>query len=141
MFIVLNACKDTGVIEGVQDAQWSWMMALLLIYGVLLSVIMGMLQKIIPFLGFMHLQKMCGTDFTKMRSLPKTHELLSPKSSRRLILLHGITAVVLVISVLTSVWQVRLAGIMVVIEFLWLGVQLFRIVKVLHHHEAVLAQV
>lgn len=57
-------------------------------YFFLLSVIQGMLLKILPFLSYTHLQQHCLTDFNAMQYLPHMHEFLNKRHGQWLFKLH-----------------------------------------------------
>ncbi|MCL6415828.1 hypothetical protein MIB92_09200 [Aestuariirhabdus sp. Z084] len=71
---------------------WGWVPEsfafILLLYGVILSVVIGMLLKICAFLLYLHLQQRCGTCFEAFALLPKMHELIAQQQGQRLLALH-----------------------------------------------------
>jgi hypothetical protein len=60
-------------------------------YFFLLSVLQGMLLKILPFLSYTHLQQYCLTDFNAMQYLPHMHEFLNKRHGQWLFKLHLIS--------------------------------------------------
>ena len=45
----------------------------ILLYGVIISISQGMIIKVLPFLSYTHLQKVCLTNFSAMQYLPNMH--------------------------------------------------------------------
>ncbi len=66
--------------------------ALLLLFGVIQIVILGMLLKIVPFLAWTHLQNLCGLDFEKLMLVPHMHGFIPSLSGRRLVHLQAFSA-------------------------------------------------
>lgn len=61
------------------------MLALLLfVFGYLMSVVLGMLVKIVPFLAYLNLQQRGLNCLPAMMSLPSMHELQGPSVSKRI---------------------------------------------------------
>ncbi|WDE03369.1 hypothetical protein SG34_018435 [Thalassomonas viridans] len=76
-----------------------WLTAAYL-YFYVLSVIQGLLLKILPFLSYNHLQQQCLTNFQAMQYLPNMHELLPKKHGRLLFIGHILTGISLLATVL-----------------------------------------
>jgi hypothetical protein len=72
-------------------AKKSLLLSAVFIYFYLLSIILGMLLKILPFLSYTHLQQRCLVNFEAMSLLPNMHELLSKKMARILFYCHFFT--------------------------------------------------
>ena len=70
-------------------------LASMFIYFYLLSVIQGMLLKILPFLSYTHLQQRCLTNFLAMQFIPHMHDFLSKKHGQWLFYLHILSGVFL----------------------------------------------
>lgn len=86
---------------GELEAPWTLMLGILLIMGVFTSAITGMIYKIMPFLGWLHLQRACG-----LRAIPPTmNRLLDETWTRRQLYCHGLALILL----LASVWWPTLA--------------------------------
>lgn len=77
----------------VSVAQWSGqtlksqlqMLAILVfIFGYLMSVVLGMLVKIVPFLAYLNLQQSASNCFQAMIELPSIYDIQGPQLSRRL---------------------------------------------------------
>lgn len=69
----------------------------LFIYFYLMSIIQGMLLKILPFLSYTHLQQRCLMDFSAMQFLPHMHEFLNKKHGQALFTLHIISGLLLIL--------------------------------------------
>ena len=72
------------------------------IFGVggILAVIIGMLQKIVPFLLYLHLQRSCLTQPERLLQLPNMKQLIPTSASKRQWWLHGASVLLLVIATL-----------------------------------------
>ena len=73
------------------------LLAALFMYFYLMSIIEGMLLKILPFLSYTHLQQRCLIDFTAMQYIPNMHEFFDKKHGQWLFYSH-------VIGGLTLIW-------------------------------------
>jgi len=105
----------------------------LFIFIFVVSVLQGMLLKILPFLAFTHLQQKCMTNFAAMQFLPNMHKLLSSNHARTLFILHCLTSFTLIISILNAAlyW---IFALLLFIEFSWLT---FLIIKVFCSYQLV----
>lgn len=75
------------------------LLAALFLFFYLMSIIQGMLLKILPFLSYTHLQQRCLMNFDAMRHIPNMHDFLNKKHGQWLFYLH-ITSGFLLIMVL-----------------------------------------
>ena len=91
----------------------------LFIYFYLLSVIQGMLLKILPFLSYTHLQQRCLVDFSAMQFIPHMHEFLNKKHGQWLFRLHLLSGLCLVLVLLQPASYFVFASAMM-LEFCWL---------------------
>jgi len=89
------------------------------IYFFAMSVILGMLLKIIPFLSYTHLQQQCMTNFSAMAYLPNMHDFINKKQGNTLFLMHIATGVSLMISIAAPRYHMSFS-VLLMIEFLWL---------------------
>ncbi|MCX7174355.1 MAG: hypothetical protein NT159_10615 [Proteobacteria bacterium] len=98
--------------EHPRAAIWLGMLAL---PGVFVSVISGMLYKIVPFLNWLHLQRLGGLKVLP----PNIKQMLAEKPMRRQMRLHFASLVLLLGAVL---WPplTSLAGLSFAVSFLWL---------------------
>lgn len=95
------------------------------IYFNLLSVIQGMLLKILPFLSYTHLQQRCLIDFSAMQHIPHMHEFLNKQHGLLLYYLHILSGLSLVgVTFVPSLYFIFSA--LLFIEFSWL---LFLMIK------------
>ncbi len=99
-------------------AKKSMLLSAVFIYFYLISIILGMLLKILPFLSYTHLQQGCLKNFEAMKFLPNMHELLSKQSAIILFYCHIITGVSLVLTVLNPQFY-WLFSILLLSEFSW----------------------
>ncbi len=91
----------------------------LFIYFYLLSVIQGMLLKILPFLSYTHLQQRCLVDFSAMQFIPHMHEFLNKKHGQWLFRLHLLSGLCLILVLLQPASYFVFASAMM-LEFCWL---------------------
>lgn len=99
-------------------------LGVLALHGGFVSVIAGMLGKIVPFIGWLHLQRQCP-----LGTLPPTmNQLLAEPELRRQLYSHWLTLALL----LGAVWLPSLAswaGAALVLECAWLGGNLLRALR------------
>lgn len=92
----------------------------LMILGFACSVIMGMLQKIVPFLAFLHLQRLCASDIRAIRRLPNMHVIIRPQYSTWLFRLH-VLALAAVLGAVVYGPLTAVAGVVLLLDFGWLA--------------------
>jgi hypothetical protein len=97
----------------------SLILASIFIYFYLISVIQGMLLKILPFLSYTHLQQRCLTNFSAMQFIPHMHEFLNKKHGQWLFYLHIISGASLLVTIIipSTYW---LLSLLLFVEFSWL---------------------
>lgn len=91
--------------------------------GFIVSVMLGMLQKIVPFLMFLHLQRACIMDPGAFMKLPNMRQLLPISDSRWQFRLHSAALVTLYLSFFSAGLQQPLlfvAAVLFLISFAWL---------------------
>lgn len=98
------------------------------IYFYLLSVIQGMLLKILPFLSYTHLQQRCLIDFSAMQFIPHMHEFLNKKHGLALYYMHILSGLSLV-AVLFEPSLYVVFAILLLLEFIWLLVLMVRCMR------------
>ncbi len=106
----------------------SMLLTAIFIYFYLLSVIQGMLLKILPFLSYTHLQQRCLVDFSAMQLIPHMHDFLNKKHGLVLYYLHIFSG----ISLLTVLCEPKfyvLFALCLLIEFTWLLVLMVRCMR------------
>jgi len=84
--------------------------------GVFVSAISGMMYKIVPFLNWLHLQRLGGP----MSAVPNMKKMIPAEAMTGQLRLHVLAVVLL----LAAVWQpglTRLAGVALAASFAWLG--------------------
>ena len=102
--------------------------AAVFIYFYIVSILQGMLLKILPFLSYTHLQQRCLMNFSAMQFLPNMHEMLTKKSARLLFILHCLTGISLLITILYPVFHWLLASLLF-IEFSFLLVISIKVIR------------
>lgn len=95
------------------------------IYFYLLSVIQGMLLKILPFLSYTHLQQRCLLDFSAMQFIPHMHEFLNKKHGIVLFYIHIISGLSL-LAVIIKPSLYLIFALFLLLEFVWLFVLMMR---------------
>jgi hypothetical protein len=91
------------------------------IVGFIVSVINGMLYKIVPFLVWFHLQ----SRHIGQTGLPTVKEIIPDRRKRRQMLFHLSALLVLVAAIIWSEWLTYAAGILFAVSFLLLAFNLF----------------
>lgn len=104
-------------------------LGVLMIYGFATSVIMGMLQKIVPFLSYLHLQRRCLGNFEMLRTLPHMGLIIPALLSRWQFRLHFAALLILVMATLTGSGA-RLAALALMADFAWLAWTLFSAARI-----------
>lgn len=117
--LVFAVFPDAG--RDPRAAVWLGMLA---IVGVFVSAISGMLYKIVPFVCWLHLQRMCG-----LSTLPPTmNQMLAEGAMRRQYYLH-LSALTLLLLAIWIPATARLAGLMLALDCAWLGWNLLAAVR------------
>ena len=106
-------------------------MAAIFIYFYLVSIVQGMLLKIIPFLSYTHLQQKCLMNFDAMSLMPNMHGFLNKKHANLLFKMHIFSGLSLILCVIYPqiYW---LFGVLLLIEFSWL---LYLIIKAIYLYQ------
>ena len=99
------------------------------IHFYLMSIILGMLIKILPFLSYTHLQQRCLCNFDAMKFLPNMHDLLNRKSSALLFYCHFFSGGSLIITVVMPQFY-WLFAIFLFVEFLLFFAVMLRTIRV-----------
>ena len=112
--LLFSAAPEIG--NDPRAAVWLGMLA---VVGVFVTAINGMVYKIVPFLNWLHLQRLCGLD-----TLPPTmNQMIPARSMRHQFYLHLAALAFL----LAAVWVpslARPAGLVFALACAWLGVNL-----------------
>ena len=140
MFSALLACALWGLAQAVPlIAQWhAWPVLFggLLLGGGFMSVILGMLYKIVPFLIWLHLQNRGQGRLMA----PNMRKILPEVAMRRQMKLHLASGLALVAAVFWPQGGSQLAGVLVVLSHAALLYTLWAALKVCRAHEARLAE-
>lgn len=112
--LVMNVMMNTmtGAESLLLSLGWSPLtLASVFIYGWIISVIMAMIIKIIPFLAYLHLQRQCGFHMQAFSLLPNMHELLSKSRMQYLLYSHVFSLFTLIITLYNpaNYWLLSLA--------------------------------
>jgi hypothetical protein len=97
-------------------AKKSVLLSAAFMYFYLLTIILGMLFKILPFLSYTHLQQRCLINFEAMNCLPNMHELLNKKMTVILFYCHIISGVSLMLTIANPSFYWLFSGLLL-IEF------------------------
>jgi hypothetical protein len=111
---------------------------ILMIYGFAGSVIMGMLQKIVPFLAYLHLQRRCIANFELLKTLPHMGEIIPLSRSRWQFRLHFPAMLLLLAAAITGHFT-GLAALLMAADFAWLGFTLASATRLYRHTAARIA--
>jgi hypothetical protein len=120
--LLLIAASHLGFLlapETGDDPRAAVWIGLLAIPGVFVSVISGMLYKIMPFLNWLHLQRLCGTGLPP----PNMREMIPQAAMLRQMKLHFAAIGVLLLAVPLPVLT-RPAGLLFAASCAWLGYNL-----------------
>jgi hypothetical protein len=98
------------------------------IYFYLLSVIQGMLLKILPFLSYTHLQQRCLIDFSAMQFIPHMHDFLSKKKGLALYYIHILSGLSLIAVIFEPSLYIVFA-MLLLIEFVWLFILMVKCMR------------
>jgi len=107
----------------------SMLLTAIFIYFYLLSVIQGMLLKILPFLSYTHLQQRCLVDFSAMKFIPHMHEFMNKKHGLALYYLHLVSGLALV-AVLFEPKLYVVFSLCLLVEFAWLLALMVRCMRI-----------
>ncbi len=128
--LCLLATLLSVLLFALQPALWDdprtavWLGVLLLV-GVFASVISGMLYKVVPFLIWLHLQRLCGPN-----TLPPTMNLMIPDRAMRRHFHTHIGALILLLASVGWPFLARPAGLAFALDCAWLGLNLVAAVRV-----------
>ena len=133
VFVLLQVVSESGLLD-VWGDKLSLLSGVLLIYGVILSVLVGMLQKIIPFLSYLHMQRFCQGDFERIKTLPHMRAILRIKHSRAFLRLHVLSLLLLLLMIIVPSLTV-LSGFSILVQFSLLLFIVSRVVIMVHKAE------
>ena len=124
-FLPSSIYYGEGLIEHNVKPNKTILLTAIFIYFFLVSVIQGMLLKILPFLSYTHLQQRCLFDFSAMQYIPHMHDFLVKKHAAWLYYFHVLTGTSLIF-VLFQPSFYYLFALLLLLEFSWL---LFLMIK------------
>jgi hypothetical protein len=101
---------------------------IVVIVGFAISIMMGMLHKIAPFLSWLHLQRACLDRPLAMLKLPTMHELLPAQRARRQLQLHSATLVLMLAASMYAPLG-SIAALALAMDFGWLGLSLLGVLR------------
>ncbi len=107
-------------------SQLQW--GVLLVVGFAISIIIGMLQKIAPFLAWLHLQQACLTQPSAMLTLPTMHDLLPRRRARVQFWLHGTSLALLTMAPAYPPLGLP-AALALAVDFAWLELSLLKVLR------------
>ncbi|MEW6164113.1 MAG: hypothetical protein AB1642_03535 [Pseudomonadota bacterium] len=125
LLAVLLSALLFAVFPGLEtDPRAAVWLGVLVLVGVFVSAITGMLYKIVPFLNWLHLQRLCG-----LNTLPPTmNQMIAETSMRRQFHVH-LAALALLLGSVWAVELTRLAGAVFALDCAWLGANLIAAVR------------
>jgi len=106
-------------------------LGILTIYGFAISVIQGMLQKIVPFLSYLHLQRRCLANIELLQTLPHMGNIIPASNSRWQFRLHAAALILLLLATAHGFFA-RPAALVMAADFAWLGYTLSRAAWLYH---------
>lgn len=106
---------------------------ILIIPGFAVTVIIGVLHKIAPFLAWLHLQQAFLKHPQAMASLPTMHDMLPIRRARTQFRIHCI-ALLLLLSAPLHELITAVAAIALAIDFVWLEVSLLTVLRAYKHY-------
>ncbi len=125
LVIVASALLFAAVPQFGQDARAPVWLGVLALVGVFVTAINGMLYKIVPFLNWLHLQRLGG-----MTVLPPTmNQMLAERRMREQLYAH-LAALVLLLAAVWFPLLARPAGLAFALDCLWLAANLVTAVRV-----------
>ncbi|MBI1905895.1 MAG: hypothetical protein HYS20_06590 [Rhodocyclales bacterium] len=102
---------------------WPVLSGVLILHGGFISVMLGMLYKIVPFLAWLHLTQ-AGVRAPNMKKLQPDAPV------RKQLIAHAITLAALIVATLgVSAWAGRIAGMLMTIEFAWLLNNMINVIR------------
>ena len=104
---------------------WHWWLGVCWLAGFVLTIISGMLLKIMPFLSYLHLQQQAGMNMQAMMLVPNMHQLIDQKHSRYCFYLWCSCLVLLLLAPLASILA-QLIALVLAISFIFSAWLLFR---------------
>jgi hypothetical protein len=114
---------------------WPLLWGVLVLFGGFVSVMVGMLYKIVPFLIWLHLRNLGRGKV----SAPNMKQVLAESDMRQHLWLHALALAVLLLAVVWPDWLVYPAGLALIASQAWLLRNLLRAMRVYRGHLRVIA--
>lgn len=129
--ILLSVIVFVAVPDLWDDPRAPVWLGVLALVGVFVSAIGGMLYKIMPFLNWLHLQRLC-----RLNTLPPTmNQMIPERAMRRQFLAHLLALALLLLAVWVPLLA-RPAGLALAVDCAWLGLNLIGAVRVYRRFRA-----
>jgi hypothetical protein len=120
MFCLLGSCISAVVMTMLtsigDDSRCAWWLGILILPGAFVSLINGMLYKIVPFLCWLHLQRLAGIGAVA----PNMREMIPERAQRRQMRLHFLSLALLLLTTLFPA-AAGVAGVVFAASCAWLG--------------------
>ncbi|MCW8885513.1 MAG: hypothetical protein OQK12_09700 [Motiliproteus sp.] len=119
----LYLISSSGMDIGISDSRMELLLGFGFGLGFVVSVMLGMLQKIVPFLIYLHLQRACIEDVNAFMSLPNMKDIIPTSRSKWQYRLHIATVVMFYLCLLVPDLQHYLivtASLIMAANFGWL---------------------
>lgn len=118
-----------------QRPGWPLLWGVLVLLGGFVSVMVGMLYKIVPFLVWLHLRNLGRGKV----SAPNMKQVLAESDMRQHLWLHSLALLTLLLAVVWPDWLVYPAGLTLIAAHAWLLRNLLRALRVYRQHLQVIA--
>lgn len=118
------AVVQTDWVQPRDELRWG----ILMVPGFAISILIGMLHKIAPFLSWLHLQRACLHQPMAMIKLPTMHELLPVRRARIQFWLHCATLGLLLLATVYPLLG-AIASLALAADFGWLGISLVQVLR------------
>jgi len=114
-----------GILLMIPNNKYELLLGLLIVFGFTISSILGMSQKIVSFITYIHLQRLSMKYPMGMEYLPNMQILITVKSQEIQFYIH-ITALVTMASAIFFPFLAILAGGILLLDFAWLNYSLIK---------------
>ncbi len=135
IFFLGQFTLSLGQISPNSSATLEMISMVFLLFAAVLSVLIAMLLRIIPFLSYLHMQRFCRGNNAALQRLPKASTVLKTAHVKCLLWLHPGVVISLVAMVLSPRLTV-LAGLLVVVQFGLLFLMVLRAVQMIQSAQA-----
>jgi len=138
LFVIFMMCIiPIPLMPEVIQSKYSLLVGAAFGYFFLISIIQGMLLKIMPFLSYTHLQQRCLSNFEGMQYLPNMHEFLAKHHAKYLFYMHVTSGLLLLLTIIFPVLY-QLLAVSLIVEFSWL---LFLMMKTVNRYQQSLVKI